>query len=84
MNWMDIKFRVISDMVRFENGKPNYEAGIDLLEHFYNIKGYSTSIMIFCKDDKRGRENAEKRKIRKDRIYAITKNGQEVVKFADF
>ena len=52
---MDIKFRVISDMVRFESGKPNYEAGIDLLEHFYNIKGYSTSIMIFCSDDKRGR-----------------------------
>ena len=81
---MDIKFRVISDMVRFESGKPNYEAGIDLLEHFYNIKGYSISIMIFCADYKKGRENAEKRNIRKDRLYAITKYGEDVVDFADF
>ena len=42
LNWMDVKFKVISDMVRFEEGEANYEAGIDLLEHFYNIKGYST------------------------------------------
>ena len=39
LNWMDLKFKVISDMVRFEEGEANYEAGIDLLEHFYNRKG---------------------------------------------
>jgi hypothetical protein len=50
LNWMDIKFKVISDMVRIENGKPNYFAGIDLLEQFYNIQGYSTPILVFCSD----------------------------------
>ncbi len=50
LNWMDVKFKVISDMVRVEAGVNNYEAGIDLLEHFYNIEGYSTQILIFCQD----------------------------------
>lgn len=30
-NWMDVRFKVISDMVRVEGGINNYEAGIDLL-----------------------------------------------------
>lgn len=54
LNWMDVKFKVISDMVRIENGTPNYYAGIDLLEQFYNIQGYSTPILVFCSDDKMG------------------------------
>lgn len=58
LNWMDVKFKVVSDMVRVENGNNNYYAGIDLLERFYNIKGYSTPILIFCNDTKRGKENA--------------------------
>ena len=48
LNWMDVKFKVVSDMVRVENEVSNYYAGIDLLERFYNIKGYSTPILIFC------------------------------------
>ena len=74
LNWMDVKFRVVSDMVRVEGDKPNYEAGIDLLEHFYNITGYSTPILIFCNDYKRGKENAKRRRINKERIYEITNN----------
>lgn len=31
LNWMDVKFKVISDMVRVENENTNHEAGIDLL-----------------------------------------------------
>ncbi len=53
LNWMDVKFKVISDMVRVEAGVNNYEAGIDLLERFYNIEGYSTQILIFCSDYKK-------------------------------
>lgn len=55
LNWMNVKFKVVSDMVRIENGVCNYEAGIDLLEHFYNLQGYSTPILIYC-------GNAEKAK----------------------
>lgn len=64
LNWMDIKFKVVSDMVRIENGVQNYYAGIDLLEMFYNIKGYSTPILVFCRDSARGIENAKQRKIK--------------------
>jgi hypothetical protein len=55
---MNVKFKVVSDMVRVENGVKNYEAGIDLLEHFYNIKGYSTPILIFCGNEQKAKENA--------------------------
>lgn len=69
---MDVRFKVVSDMVRKEGDKMNYEAGIDLLERFYNIEGYSSPILIFCSDDKKGKENAAKRKINPNRIYKIT------------
>ena len=55
LNWMDVNFKVVSDMVRVEDGVKNYYAGIDLLEKFYNIKGYSTPILIFCSDTTRGK-----------------------------
>jgi hypothetical protein len=51
---MDVKFKVISDMVRKEKDVMNYYAGVDLLERFFSIKGYSTPILIFCSDSKRG------------------------------
>lgn len=54
LNWMDVKFKVISDMVRKEKEVMNYYAGVDLLERFFSIKGYSTPILIFCSDSKRG------------------------------
>jgi methionine synthase II (cobalamin-independent) len=72
LNWMDVKFKVVSDMVRVEDGVNNYYAGIDLLERFYNIKGYSTPILVFCGDTTRGKENAEMRKIKGSSIYKIT------------
>ncbi len=72
LNWMDVKFKVISDMVRVEDGVNNYYAGIDLLEIFYNIKGYSTPILVFCGDPTKGIENAKKRKINGGSIYKIT------------
>lgn len=37
LNWMDIKFKVITNMVRIEDNKQNFYAGIDLLEQYYNI-----------------------------------------------
>lgn len=78
LNWMDVKFKVISDMVRKEGEVFNYEAGIDLLEHFYNIQGYSIPVFIFCSDAKKGKENAEKRNIRKNNIYAISNSSKEL------
>lgn len=84
LNWMDVKFKVISDMVRKEGEVWNYEAGIDLLEHFYNIQGYSIPVLIFCSDVKKGKENAEKRKIRKNNIYAISNSSKELREYTFF
>lgn len=50
--WMHLldnsRFRVISDMVRNENGIWNYYAGIDLLYYLYNELHFSGESMIFC------------------------------------
>lgn len=81
---MDVKFKVVSDMVRAENGVNNYYAGIDLLERFYNIKGYSTPILIFCSDTTRGKENAEKRKIKGANIYKITNSTKDLDDYVKF
>ena len=72
LNWMNVKFKIVSDMTREENGVMNYEAGIDLLEHFYNIQGYSTPILIYCSNVEKAKENAAKRKVKKNNIYRIT------------
>ena len=84
LNWMDVNFKVVSDMVRVEDGVKNYYAGIDLLEKFYNIKGYSTPILIFCSDFTRGKENAEKRKIKGVNIYKITNSRKDLDEYVKF
>jgi hypothetical protein len=63
--WSGVQFKIISDMVRDENKGPNYFAGIDLLELFYNRYGYTTPILIYCQAVVDGRQNAKKRKVRR-------------------
>jgi len=40
-------------MVRYENGKPNYEAGIDLMDIIFGKLKYTFEVMVFCGDVKR-------------------------------
>ncbi len=57
----------------FEKSKtPNYYAGIDLLEVFYNKYGFTTKILIFCGDVNKAMQNIKKKNIRVDRHKMIT------------
>lgn len=57
--------RVVTDMVREEGQKkPNYEAGIDLIEYLFNERGFTTPVLVFCSDCLKGRENIANRRIR--------------------
>lgn len=82
--WSGVQFKVISDMVRDEEKGPNYYAGVDLLEIFYNKYGYTTPIMIYCSAVEKGVQNAKDRKVRKQSLYKITNKEAEVVKYARF
>jgi hypothetical protein len=52
LNWKGVDFKLISDMGRKEVKdnveKDNPEAGIQLLESLYVMKGYSAKTLIFC------------------------------------
>ena len=62
-------------MVRYENGKdnpPNFQAGIDLLQQFSKIKGYSIPIYIYCGDTKKAQAAAKRREMNQSQIKKIT------------
>lgn len=59
---MNVNFKVIPDMVMKEGEVYNLYAGINFLEQFYNIKGYSTPILIYCNDTEKVIANAWKQK----------------------
>ena len=44
------KFRIVTDMVREENGKLNYSAGIDLLIYLFKELKYKNEVLVFCGD----------------------------------
>jgi ubiquitin C len=50
-------FRIVTDMVRLEDGKMNYNAGIDLIKEIRKKYHYSHKIMIYCGDVQKAREN---------------------------
>ena len=52
-------FRVVTDMVREENGKLNYLARIDLLNYLFKEIDYKNEVMVFCGDVKRAEENCK-------------------------
>ena len=74
LTWMNTKTKVITDMVRVEEGesKPNLSAGIDLMEAYYKLKGYSTPIIVYCNDTERARQSARDRGIPPERVGKIT------------
>ena len=74
----DLDFKVISDMVRYENGNPNYIAGIELMKIFYNEYGLTTPILIFCGNRERALQNIKDNKVREDRVFKVAIEEEEV------
>ncbi|CAK67125.1 unnamed protein product (macronuclear) [Paramecium tetraurelia] len=85
-NWMiylsESQFRVISDMVRIEDGKLNYNAGIELLIHLYQKMKYKNRTIIFCGDQKRAQEECRSRNIQGN--FEITNNEHVLKQFLQF
>ena len=50
LNWKEIKYKIVTDMVRTEEENDNYYAGIDLLEKLFNEYGFTAPILIYCGD----------------------------------
>jgi len=75
-------FRIITDMVRHEDGVPNYNAGIDLVERLLRDFNYNFEILIFCKDVESAKKNCDERKL-KGR-FTITKDSSKVHQFLNF
>ena len=57
------EFKVISDMVRIENGKKNYLAGVDLLKVLFHELKYRFEVLLFCKDTDYALKNCNQEKI---------------------
>ena len=78
LHYKDLDFKVISDMVRYENGNPNYIAGIELMKIFYNEYGLTTPILIFCGNRERALQNIKDNKVREDRVFKVAIEEEEV------
>ncbi|CAD8201346.1 unnamed protein product [Paramecium pentaurelia] len=76
------QFRVVSDMVRIEEGKTNYNAGIDLLCHLYQQMKYKNHTLIFCGDQQRAQGECKKRNLQGN--FEVTNNVQVLKKFLQF
>lgn len=78
----DSKFRVVSDMVRDENGKPNYIAGIELLKSIFEDYNPNARSMIFCNNLQKANESAENAKLKGN--FKIANQDDELEKFISF
>jgi len=75
-------FKIVTDMVRFEDGVANYTAGVDLVEKLVKDYQYNFEILIFCGDVKQAQQNCDARKL-KGR-FSITVSQRELRKFLNF
>ncbi|CAD8209216.1 unnamed protein product [Paramecium octaurelia] len=82
--WMiylsESQFRVISDMVRIEDGQPNQNTGIELLCHLYQQMKYKNITLIFCGNQYRAEEECKSRNIKEN--FEITNNQNVLEKFS--
>jgi len=79
MYFPDSNLKIVTDMVRNEEGKVNYSAGLDLIEELCMKFKYSFHILCFCNDVKRAKENSELRKLKGN--FYITKSSEELWEF---
>ena len=65
--FLNKKIAIVSDMVRKEDNKINYEAGVDLFQMIYNDFGFSCEGIIYTKDEAKAIQNIKKRNIFSDK-----------------
>ena len=75
-------FRIITDMVRYEDDVPNYTAGIDLAEKLFKDYQYNFDVLIFCQDTARAHTNCEAKKLKGP--FSITNDVKKVKEFLNF
>jgi len=75
-------FRIITDMVRYEDGVPNYTAGIDLVEKLFKDYQYNFDVLIFCQDTERAKANCVAKKLKGP--FSITNDVSKVQEFLNF
>jgi len=75
-------FKIVSDMVRKEDGKWNYTAGVDLVEKLMTDYKYNFEVLIFCGDRVKAQENCNARKLQGR--FSITNDPGKVREFLDF
>ncbi|CAD8079308.1 unnamed protein product [Paramecium sonneborni] len=76
------QFRVVSNLARIEEGKMNYNAGIELLCHLYQQMKYKNQSLIFSDDFQRVKEELNKLKFQGN--FEITNDVQVLFKFLKF
>lgn len=50
----------------------------------HNKHGYTTPILIYCREVEKGLNNAKHRSVNKDHLYKITKYEKDVLQYARF
>ena len=75
-------FRIITDMVRLEDGIPNYTAGIDLVEKLFKDYQYNFDVLIFCQDTTKAQKNCEAKGLRGP--FSISNDIKKVKEFLNF
>jgi len=76
------EFRIVTDMVRKNDNKINYYAGAELIKQLRD-KGYQQEILIYCKDEKRAKENCIEKGVEIKNII-ITKSESKLREFCKF
>lgn len=75
-------FKIVTDMVRNEDGLPNFNAGIDLIEELCMKFKYSFEILCFCIDVEKAKENCAKRNLKGN--FRISNLENDLMKFLVF
>ena len=75
-------FRIVTDMVRLENGKWNYLAGIDLMQILFEDYKYAFEVLVYCRDVEKAQMNCNNAKL--NGPFLITANKKRMLEFLAF
>jgi len=75
-------FRVVTDMVRVENGQYNYYAGLDLIKGLRKTYNYGHQVLIYCNDVAAAQKNCTDQ-VLTDKVY-VAKERSKLKKFIQF
>lgn len=78
----DSQLKIVTDMVRLEDGKMNYTAGLDLIEELCMHFKYSFPILCFCSDTVKAEQNSKDRKLKGN--FKITNSAKDLKEFLFF